>query len=229
MPRAYISLLVLLLAALLLCGCAAPAAEPESTAIPISTAEPTPTPEPTPEPTPPPEPEPLCTAPYKIKVNLECNTVTVYGTGEDGEEVPYKAMVCSTGSATPKSGVYDIRWQGAWDWLGLFGDVYGQYATQITGNILFHSVPYLVKFDKSSLEYWQFDQLGTACSMGCVRLMVADAKWIFDNKPDITTVEFYSDADPGPLGKPVPPTIGNDVDRRGWDPTDPDPENPWNE
>ena len=46
-------------------------------------------------------------------------------------------MICSTGTATPTSGVYGIKLR--WEWLSLFGNVYGHYSTQITGNILFHS------------------------------------------------------------------------------------------
>ena len=104
---------------------------------------------------------------------------------------------------------------------------YGQYACQITGNILFHSVPYTTKYDKGSLEYWEFDQLGTACSQGCVRLQVKDAKWVYDHFYSIVGVEFYCSDDPGPLGKPSAPTISGNERCRGWDPTDPDPKNPW--
>ena len=64
--------------------------------------------------------------------------------------------------------------------------------------------------------------------MGCVRLTVADAKWIFDNVPIGTLVEFYDSSDPGPLGKPGAQKISSNEKFRGWDPTDPDPNNPWN-
>lgn len=114
-----------------------------------------------------------------------------------------------------------------WEWLGLQGDVYGNYATQITGNILFHSVPYLRKYDPASLEYWEYDKLGTYASAGCVRLTVADAKWIFDNCERGTKVEFYSSSDPGPLGKPAAKKISSNVECRNWDPTDSNPDNPW--
>lgn len=216
-------IVILLLAAVLLTACGSAVSEPAVTEAPAPAESAEPIPTETPAPT-----EPVLTGPFYVKVNNECNTLTVYTVEEDGSLSPCKAMVCSTGSATPTGGVYDISYTGKWEWLGLFGDVYGQYCTQIDGNILFHSVPYLVKGDKGSLEYWQFDQLGTACSMGCIRLQVIDAKWIFDHKDDITGVEFYYDADPGPLGKPVPPNIGSNVECRGWDPTDPDPENLWN-
>ena len=54
-------------------------------------------------------------------------------------------------------------------------------ATQITGNILFHSVPYTEKYNNASLEYWEYDKLGTSASLGCIRLTVKNAKWIYDN------------------------------------------------
>lgn len=65
--------------------------------------------------------------------------------------------------------------------------------------------------------------------MGCVRLTVEDAKWIADNCPSGTTVEIYDDDDPGPLGKPEAALIDTDSPNKGWDPTDPDVENPWHQ
>ena len=166
--------------------------------------------------------------PYWIKVNYSANTVTVYGKDADGNyTVPVRAMVCSTGRATPHSGVY--RTPNRARWGVLIGPVWGQYCTRITGQILFHSVPYLKECDPSSLEYWEYDRLGTQRSMGCIRLTVADAQWIFYNCPLGTSVEFYSDpSNPGPLGKPgIQPVTAAGDPYRGWDPTDPDPNNPW--
>ena len=208
--------------------------EPDPTPVPATeTPQPTPTPTPaaTPAPTPSPTPTPEPTDPpaygsYYITVNVQANTVTVYTLDDEGYySIPYKAMVCSTGPATPTSGVYGLGEQHRWHYL--FGDVYGQYTTQITGNILFHSVPYTVYGDPSSLEYWEFDKLGTSSSMGCIRLQVRDAKWIYDNYSSIVAVQFYNDEDPGPLGKPSAPLISDNESCRGWDPTDQDPNNPW--
>ena len=198
-----------------------------ATDIPQPTPTPTPEPTPTPTPTPTPEPTPMpANGSYYITVNVQANTVTVYTLDEKGYySIPCKAMICSTGPATPTSGVYGLGEQHRWHYL--FGDVYGQYTTQITGNILFHSVPYTVYGDPSSLEYWEFDKLGTASSMGCIRLQVKDAKWIYDNYSSIYAVEFYNNDDPGPLGKPSAPLISDNEACRGWDPTDPDPNNPW--
>lgn len=166
------------------------------------------------------------TTPYYIKVNYGAQVVTIYKKDSDGNyTVPAKAMVCSTGIATPTSGVYKIP--ARWEWLHLQGDVWGHYSTQIKGNILFHSVPYLRKGELDSLEYWEYDKLGTAASAGCVRLIVEDAKWIFDNCKNGTPVEFYSSSNPGPLGKPSAQKISGNEHCRNWDPTDPNPNNPW--
>ena len=61
-----------------------------------------------------------------------------------------------------------------------------------------------------------------------MRLAVRDAKWIFENIPVGTVVEIF-DADELPEGvaKPVPIRIDTESENRGWDPTDPDEENPW--
>ena len=164
--------------------------------------------------------------PYYIKVNYGANVVTIYSKDENGDyTIPVKAMVCSTGRATPTSGTYTIK--GRWRWLKMIGGVYAQYTTQINGNILFHSVPYLTKGDSSSLEYWEYDKLGTRASAGCIRLTMQDASWIYNNIASGTLVEFYSSSDPGPLGKPSAPKISWNEECRGWDPTDPDPNNPW--
>lgn len=164
---------------------------------------------------------------YYIKVNYGAQVVTVYTKDSNGKyTVPVKAMVCSTGRYTPTSGTY--RTLGKGNWWPLMGDVYGQYSTWICGDILFHSVPYLKSGDKSSLEYWAYDQLGQRVSMGCVRLTVADARWIYNNCPVGTQVEFYSSSNPGPLGKPSTKKISSAPSYvRGWDPTDPDSRNPW--
>lgn len=167
------------------------------------------------------------TIPYYIKVNYGAQVVTIYKKDENGDyTLPVKAMVCSTGVATPKSGVYSIP--ARWKWLGLQGGVYGQYCTQIKGNILFHSVPYLRKGDPGSLEYWEYDKLGTYASAGCIRLTVSDAMWIYNNCAKGTKVEFYSSSNPGPLGKPSAKKISSYSDNlRNWDPTDPNINNPW--
>ena len=169
--------------------------------------------------------------PYYIRINTQANVVTIYTKDSDGDyTIPVKAMVCSTGEYTPpvpsypKSMYKTTGYRAVWN--GLQGDVYGQYATQIVGNILFHSVPYTAE-SPDTLEWWEYDKLGTSASLGCIRLTVADAQWIFYNIGSGTVVEFYEDSNPGPLGKPSAQPISGNVECRGWDPTDPEDGNPW--
>ena len=64
--------------------------------------------------------------------------------------------------------------------------------------------------------------------MGCIRLTVEAAKWIYDNCPVGTTVEMYHGDVEEPLQPETVQKINvNDTVKRGWDPTDPVEENPW--
>ena len=177
-------------------------------------------------------------SPYYIKVNYTANCVTIYTKDANGNyTVPFKAMICSTGDYTPPCSkypdlIYKLDFSKRYPkgtWGAMEGGVYARYWVRITGGILFHSVPYFSQ-SKSNLEYEEYDKLGTRASAGCVRLQVNDAKWIYDNIPTGTYVEFYSSSDPGPLGKPTAKyaPISSNVANRGWDPNDWDPKNPWN-
>lgn len=169
---------------------------------------------------------------YYVKVNNQANVVTIYTKDSEGNyTVPVKAMICSIGTATPKGGKYKLDGTKH-EWHTLFGHtpgtwVYGQYTTAIVKNILFHSVPYLEYKKPSTLEYLEYDKLGTKASAGCIRLTVQDAAWIYYNITKGTIVEFYYDSNPGPLGKPSAQKISGDIERRGWDPTDSNTNNPW--
>ena len=165
-------------------------------------------------------------APYYIRINRLANCVTVYAKDVNGNyTVPVRAMICSVGltDETPL-GVHTIY--ARYQWRPLFGGTYGQYAIRFKGTYLFHSVPYTQQ-SKDSLKEGQFNMLGEPASQGCVRLMAIDAKWIYDNCINGTKVEVYDSPDPGPLGKPVAYKISENSPYKGWDPTDPDPANPW--
>lgn len=164
---------------------------------------------------------------YSIKVNRRTNTVTVYTYDENGDYVvPVRAMVCSCGefndeNITP-TGEYAVYMKNRWH--GLFGDVYGQYVTGFSGHYLFHSVPYK-KTAANSLKTDEFNKLSENASQGCVRLMVADAKWIYDNVDMDTYVQVIDKtAKSDPLG--TPPAVKIDPEVK-WDPTDPSKKNPY--
>lgn len=155
---------------------------------------------------------------YAIKVNRTANCVTVYTYDEKGKyTVPVRAMVCSTGlNNATITGNYTIGIKT--EWLFLVGDVFGRYISGISGDYLFHSVPYYT-LNEQDLEVEEFNKLGEQASQGCVRLAVSDAKWIYDNCPTGTAVNIYDDAETaGPLGKPD--TIKITDFNNKWDPTD---------
>lgn len=175
----------------------------------------------------PPAPQPSAGGgnPYYIRINRALNTVTVYALNAEGSYEPYTAFICSTGAATPL-GTFTTF--GKSRWRLLYGPCYGQYATDIVGDILFHSVPYYTQYE-GDLEYNEYNKLGTSASMGCIRLCVRDAMWIFNNCPVGTVVELYDDYESyGPLGRPSSIWLDPESPNRGWDPTDPSPDNPWN-
>lgn len=165
--------------------------------------------------------------PYFIKINRQQNVVTIYKLDSRGAyTVPVKAMTCSTGvnNSTP-TGTFTMS--GKYRWHELMGEVYGQYCSRIHGGVLFHSVFYNEPSNPATLAYNSYNRLGTQASHGCVRLNVADAKWIYDNCPSGTRVTIYDSRNPGPLGKPDTIKIDISSPYRGWDPTDPNPGNPW--
>lgn len=151
---------------------------------------------------------------YLIKINKQQNCVTIYEKDSTGKYKAIKAMVCSTGTAT-KTGSYSLGEKLRWHTLD--GPSYGQYCCRIYGAVLFHSVWYYTDGDPSTISCTEYNKLGTTASHGCVRLNVADAKWIYDNMPSGTPVEIYNSKDPGPLGKPVAIKIPGYT---SYDPTD---------
>ena len=166
--------------------------------------------------------------PYVIEVIRNQSTTLVYGQDENGEYTKLVGVFpCSPGAGnnTPVGTFYSRR---GYPWGGLFGGVYGQYSTIITGHVLFHSVPYR-SMNKDDLIWEYYNRLGSKDSLGCVRLTVKDAKWVYDNCPNGTMIKIYDGNLPNGVSKPEAQKIDPNDERRGWDPTDPDPANPWNQ
>ncbi len=170
--------------------------------------------------------EKVVNKPYYIEVIRNQNVVIVYGLDSNNQYTKVvKVFVCSVGmnNKTP-TGTYKTQDKASWGWL--VGNLYGQYYTRIVGDILFHSVPYTKK-SKDSLEWDEYNKLGTPASKGCVRMTVRDVKWIYNNCPKGTTVKIYDGNLPSGVSKPSAPKISGDSPNKGWDPTDPDSNNPW--
>ncbi len=156
---------------------------------------------------------------YTIKVNLGTNCTTIY----KGKKA-VKAMICSPSSETPTGTFYiPVKYR----WHEMIGNCYAQYCTRITTGILFHSVWYYKNGDKSTMSVAAYNVMGNKASHGCVRLLCKDAKWIYDKCPIGTKIViFWGDKSDDPLPRPsfTPIKNGKFTD---WDPTDPDPNNPY--
>ena len=118
------------------------------------------------------------TTSYFINVDLENQKTYIYKGKPDKWQL-VRTCPCSTGISgedTP-SGSFSTKEKGDW----FFSDKYeqgGKYWTQITGDILFHSVPF--NKDKTTvLDY----TMNKPSSHGCIRLSIDDAKWIYTNIP----------------------------------------------
>lgn len=157
----------------------------------------------------------LVSGPYLIRVYKPSNYLIIFAKdGASGYNTPVKSMITSCGYGTPTGTFYT---PARYRWLKMEGDTFAQWCTQIQGNYLFHVVPCWTR-DQFDLEVGEYNHLGETRSMGCVRLMSKDAKWIYDNCVLGTKVEILGWATEGPLQKPTAPKLEY---WHTWDPTDP--------
>lgn len=137
-------------------------------------------------------PEPV-SHPNFMRVSLDEQKVYVYRWVCGDYNLLIKTMICSTGKAgweTPK-GLFHSSGHAGDRWHHFeMNDTYGQYAFNINGNILFHSVLY-DEADENTLQKHTLDALGTPASHGCVRLTVDDAYWIYWNNKPGAPIEVY--------------------------------------
>ena len=130
--------------------------------------------------------------PYYIKVSIADQRVEVYRWVDGEYSFLIKRMICSTGfgNSTPK-GVFvsEGHWDAQWHYFPKY-NCWAQYAFNIVGNILFHSVVYS-RADEAAVRQTTVEALGQKASHGCVRLTVEDAKWIYENCSAGQVVEIY--------------------------------------
>ena len=115
--------------------------------------------------------------PYLILVDTSRKEVGVF-TGGRGNWRASKFWDCVTGaSSTPTiKGVFQTT---GYKKTNLSTDSRARWCTQIYGGYFFHSI------------LASESELGGSLSHGCVRLKVANAKWLYDNLPSRTKVYIY--------------------------------------
>ncbi len=145
-------------------------------------------------PKPSPAPTPI---PYFIEVDVNNQLIKVFGRDENGGHTRLeKIFTCSTGTESYPSepGFYTLSGRKArWAEFPNWGGGKARWWVRIDGDIAFHSVIYnsnnLDDVNMSSVK-----KLGSRASHGCIRLTVADAKWIYDNVGAGTKVLIHENA-----------------------------------
>lgn len=157
--------------------------------------------------------------PFQLKINKEMNCMTVYARdGDNGFIIPLKSFLLSTGDDTPLG---TFKTPEKYRWRLMNSGVYCQYATRLGSGLpyLMHSIIY-DKPDSYTVWASTYNHLGVARSAGCIRLLSADAKWVYDHCAAGTSVTVYNDPVPGPYERPVIPF--EIPFEQTWDPSDPE-------
>lgn len=105
---------------------------------------------------------------------------------KDGSFTLIKTLKCSTGKFTSPTtrGFFTINGRGGWFYSKRLKSG-GMYWVRFNGSYLFHS--YAMDKNKNVTD----GVLGERRSSGCVRLCTEDARWIYKNIPDGTSVLIY--------------------------------------
>ncbi len=144
----------------------------------------------TPKPTPPVQ--------YFFEVDINNQVVKVWKYNEETKDYTDldRSFICATGTTkypTPL-GTFELSGRTArWCVFPTWGGGKAQYWTRIDDEIAFHSVLY-AENDEMTLKVSSFTGLGKRGSHGCIRLTVADAKWIFNNVRKGMKVYIHEDA-----------------------------------
>ena len=174
-------------------------------------------------PRPTPTPPPLR---YMLKVDVTNQVTTAYELDAQGEySIVARQMICSTGTRSNPTPLKTTQSKGSRARWGYFPewDSHAQYLTRIDSANAFHSVLYREP-NAQALVVGAYNALGSRASHGCVRLLVADAKWIYDNCPSGTTITVYegaSDPELTQMLKPPPLNRSTMLPQATPDPTAP--------
>jgi len=220
-PKHLFILFLVIVCTVAMCGCDVATLNqmtqsPEATPTPTPTPTPKPTPTPAPTPTPfealapttvmsfeelvgdngdysePPTPPEAGT--YKLVVNVYHQFITAYIKDEDGEfTIPVRYMVCTSGSYSNPTPIGTFKMGSDRKRFSCFTkfNVYGQYWSQLTRSIYFHSILYTSRNAKYYTDS-SYRNLGTRASHGCIRMLVPDARWVYYNIAPGTEVQVVS-------------------------------------
>lgn len=179
----------------------------------------------------------------KIVVNRAacCVTIYAYDSQKKGYIIPVKTCTVSVGRDTSTtSGTAGLSTSSAYTPLGSYSIssngqaakyslkpmnepngsvVYARWASHVVGNVYFHAIA-VGSQSHFALNPTTYNKLGSAASAGCIRMTVADAKWLYDYVAvgSSVKIEKGNSKNPGPLGKEATIKVSGSIN---YDPTDP--------
>ena len=180
---------------------------------------------------------------FKIVVNRAacCVTIYAYDSQKKGFIIPIKTCTVSVGRDTATvSGESGLTTTSSYTPLGSYSissngqaskyslkpmnepdgsTVYARWASHVVGNVYFHAIAVGSK-SHYALNPTTYNKLGSAASAGCIRMTVADAKWLYDYVAvgSQVKIEKGNSKQPGPLGKEAAIKVTGSIN---YDPTDP--------
>lgn len=179
----------------------------------------------------------------KIVVNRAACCVTIYAYDSQKKDyiIPVKTCTVSVGRDTATtSGAAGLTLSSSYTPLGSYSicsngtaakyslkpmgepdgsTVYARWASHVVGNVYFHAIA-VGSQSHYALRASNYNKLGSAASAGCIRMTVADAKWLYDYAAvgSLVKIEKGNSSKPGPLGKAATIKIAESIN---YDPTDP--------
>ncbi len=131
-------------------------------------------------------------SPYLVLVDRTTNICNVLTVGSDGTYCQLiRSMLCSTGRAghgTPAGAFTIYEHTAGGGWVYMADGTWAVWGMRFrTGGYMFHSVCFANKGDLTPIPE-EVAALGSRASLGCVRLSVDDAMWLYNTVPDGTMV-----------------------------------------
>lgn len=180
---------------------------------------------------------------FYIEINRAACVVTIYMYNKETKkyDIPVKTCtVCVGSDVSTVAGTGGLNVKSSYTPIGSYsicsngqsvkytlkpmvepGDriLYARWATHIVGNVYFHSIAVSTQ-SHYALPAYRYNRLGTPASAGCIRMTVADAKWIYDYASTGSPVKIVTGntKKPGPLGKAKTIKVQGSIN---YDPTDP--------
>lgn len=142
------------------------------------------------------QPTPL---PYSFEVDIRNQVVKVWKYNTETQDYTDldRAFLCATGTTTYPTplGTFILSGRKASHCkFPKWGGGEARWWTKITDEVAFHSVLYGDSSDGNTLKVSSLTGLGKRGSHGCIRMTVADAKWIYDHVAEGMKVWIHDDA-----------------------------------